>query len=391
MRLFFKSHRFIIAASFILIALLITGFIVGKEFKRASITNKAENMSTWYFDYMGRSFSDAGCFYTESGYLHFCDPSSGLDVLICDKAECQHNKEDCSAYFDGLHTYAAIDGNELLVLSDYGKTKYGEIGLYKTSLNGENRREIAVFDKIQEITGIIVSEEWIFLAYYNQYDENMEPMEANTAGLLAYNRNTGEKKYIWNDTNVNAMINSMAYHGEKIYFSYIYYDIGQEDIVEHAQDSTYIEDHLRYEFLMVSLDGETEYICDTIEEMSASFCGNEIFYNQNGKLYAYNTDDGIHNQIADSMYQIPTFSEGIMVFRKSEKEENNAYLYNSEKGIVEMLEGDLNDIFPIVVFPTYTYAWDYSGGNGMLGYLKTKEFLQGEFSQFHSFEKTEER
>ncbi len=366
---------------FIVILLMGSVFIVLSRKQEKTLDMADED--SWYFDYMGRSFSDQGCFYSDNGYLHFCDPVSSLDVLICDRADCRHEEEECTAYF-GIKTYACISGDKLLVLSDYNKTVYGEMGLYEASLNGTNRREIVSFRDIQNITGLVISEDYMWIGCYSQYDENLEPLEENVAKIVVYNRRTGEQKVVWSESNVNALISSMDVHGDELFFSYFAYDIDPAELAGRENDYDFIKKYERYEFIKVTTDGQSELICNDLENLTASFCGDEIFFCRKGSLYSYNVTEKVEKQLAESMLQIPAFLEGKAVFYASGQDDLS--IYTSESAALETTGGNRNGLSPIAVFDKYTYLWDYSSGNGELGFMLTEEFLRGDFLSFHPFE-----
>ena len=49
-----------------------------------------------------RAFADDGMYYIKRNVLYFLDSKTEKSVVVCNKANCKHNTENCNAYIFGL-------------------------------------------------------------------------------------------------------------------------------------------------------------------------------------------------------------------------------------------------------------------------------------------------
>lgn len=313
----------------------------------------------WYFDYMLTSYSSMGCLHTDGGYLYFLDAATGEDMLLCDDPACSHEKETCSAYLDALVLFGIVEEERLLLVTDYGADKYGELYLYEAALNGGGRKELAKLgDNIQTITGAQFTEDYIILSYYNQYDENMELGE-QTAGIYVYDRAKGEGGTVLQIS----MWNALAYYplviDEKVYFQFFGYDMDKEEAVEHAEDSAYYQERLVCRLCGMNLkDGDNAdnpFLFDIDDFTPMTVYGDTFLYLADGQLYAYHTADADTEQIGDAMRVIPgDNAEGIYLAQyNGQTASYDLYLYDES---VTMLGSCAAEWNPVAIYGDTVYA-----------------------------------
>lgn len=271
-----------------------------------------------------------------------------------------------------------------MLLTDYGNEKFGDKFLYEASVNGENRKQIAAFENVQQVMRALFYEDKIVFAYWNDYDENLEPLDTSEAGIYVYDRESNAGKKVWSHEKWNARILSLVYYEDAVYFNSLYSDLTKEEVTEHGDDYDYLDAHRHQDFCRVDLvTGEFRVICEDVEDItSLSVCDGWLFYNKDGVLYSYNTQTEEVKELGTAVWQLPTFLDDQTVFRNM----FDFYLYSDKKGMKGL--GTQESFIPVAVFPEVTYAYNYATetGNGELVYLKTEDFLKGKLDGWKTFE-----
>ncbi len=338
-----------------------------------------------------KTVSDKGVFYQDdNNFLRFQDVDSGLDVLICDKPDCEHNRESCPAYFDAIVYGVAWDEDGLLVVTDEGADRYGELFIYETAENGGERKQIAAYDNMQTVMNVLFTEEIIVISYYNQYDENLEWLDTFEAGIVVYDRNTGESRTIWSKEGWNAMAYMLSMFSGEISFYALYYDLTEEEVTAHESDSAYLSEHLHMEAYLSDIEGENvRLIKENVMDMGAD--GERIYYRVDDIVYVYDPGSGSEQETAwDVSGFYHTYAEGqqIMAGYDSETKEILFYVYEDETGTIRYL-GASQQMPIYAVFDNVTYAYVYNENYEGLqfAYCSTEDFLKGNFDMFQEFEK----
>ncbi len=353
-------------------------------------TSESESDMYWMSFLAQSSYGENGAFYQDSGFLRFRDAESGLDVLVCDDPDCNHSRENCSAYFDAFIYGTAWDNEKLLLLTDYGADRLGDMFLYETAVNGGERREIAAFENVQSVLQTVFTESRVIFSYYNGYDENLESLSEEQAGIVVYDRNTGESRTIWSMEAWNARILKINVLSDGIVFSALYYDVSKDEVIEHESDSAYLEEHQHIDVYFADVTGEDVLLIreDVTDLLSGGDGG--IFYLADDAVYRYDLESGCERETGwDVSSACYIHAEGEQIFSKYDAETSllNYYVYESESENLHPI-GSVHDIIVSMIFDGVVYAYDYNteDGNGVVVYCSTEDFLKGNFDMFQEFE-----
>ncbi len=329
----------------------------------------------WVSNLTGRTFGSDGVFYAKSGFLYFLDAQTSVDDIICDDATCNHKKGKCTAHFEALQTFAALEDDHLLVVTDYGSDKIGDMYLYETGVNGGDRKEVAYLANMQGIYQVIFSDEYIIATYYNNYDDNMTPIEENIARIYVYDREKKSGEIVWENRRVNALVPSIAYADGKVYFYSFYIDATIEEVLEYGYKSSYVDERARWEFCSVDISDKTvRVIHEGLEDTgSISVCHDTIFFSDMGKLWMYNIATEEVSVLTEKQFRL----SGSYGTDWQLLQDGNEYFTCTPNGVLTKA-GIRENVGVQAVFPEVMYAFDYntSDGNGVLTHWGTKEFLE---------------
>lgn len=356
---------------------------------------QAEPVTEWTSNYLGISvtYGEQGSFYTKSGFLHFLDPKSGIDSLICDNIECSHSKENCAAYFDGI-VGASIEGDHLLLLTTYGGNSLTDYYLYESSLNGENRKKIAYLRDMQLIREVLFTEKYVIISFWNSLDEKYRPMEKDIAGIYVYDKEAKEGKTIWEIQELQARIPTFVYLGDELYMVTFYVDLPIEDALEHEYDLDYMNQYIHTEFCKIGIDGEgLQVIDEDLEDPKGLSSSNgSVFGCFRDQCYQYNTVTGEYRVLSEKQL-VPclTFRNDEMIFELYIGNNQKEYYAYSEKDGLRSL-GILERCTIDAVFSDYVYATNYMtpSGYGERAYFTAKDFLKGNLENMQSYEGLED-
>ncbi len=186
------------------------------------------------------SYTDSGYYdivYREDGGTNvtFTDFASAKQVYLCNRAECNHNDETCTSYFEpeynNIRIFPTYDQEKILCLTDYDLGGSAiELRLLSFDKNGENRKELIAFGTDTYTLGhIAVSDNYVlFSMAYLDIDKN----EVKN-GLIVANYKTGEWENIC-DLNFEYSIESVL--GGKVYLSKEGYENNEYTIHTYVLD-----------------------------------------------------------------------------------------------------------------------------------------------------------
>ena len=100
------------------------------------------------------------------------------------------------------------ENKKLLLITDYNAKKLGEVYLYQSSVNGQNRKKICMLsDNIQYIECAAVTDRYIAIGYYNQYDKkNYEDLPLQTAGVYVYDMKSKKGRTIFEKDGISRVL-----------------------------------------------------------------------------------------------------------------------------------------------------------------------------------------
>lgn len=351
--------------------------------------------STWYYDEFGDVVGNAGVFYLDSsGYLRFFDGESGADVSICDRANCQHDTEDCAAYFDAsvLIPLPATDGLQLV--TDMDASNLGELSLYECSLNGQNRKEIVRFSQqMQFISDAVWTDEYIVLAYHNMYDQDYNNLTQDQAGIFIYDRQNQRGSTVWSIEGHQVSVAGLELEADHLYFSFGYTDYDDEQfykLFDEGDTETLIEGIHTEEYRLAINTGDCESIpVENVETVRLSDDAKGAYVIAKDQSIKYWSDIST----SQDREEVELFQSGAS-FLKSDvaytqffsvydgmAETYTYYKYDEETETLEQI-GDMTSYIVSMIFSEKVYVWDCNteDGSSVRGVLSYEDFCKGDFS-----------
>ncbi len=159
------------------------------------------------FDFTcAQSFSDSGMVYLDGDILHFTDIESGLDTVICSKAECSHESEShnntkpvCNGWVEGINTYCPmiVDDKLYFLYTPDNKAGNGYGGflvkrLCQANKDGTNRRDIAELHGAEMITDACYDNGKLVVGYRSLFDDSGNSLEKSRSFVSVIDLKSGE-------------------------------------------------------------------------------------------------------------------------------------------------------------------------------------------------------
>ncbi len=140
---------------------------------------------------------DEGVYYTDGGLLHFYDVNTGESVPVCNRAECTHSDETCTAYMPDVGTLLFTNRKGYIFFTDNSD-------IYKINYDGSERSKVYT-----RADGVFP---------YRQYlsdDENLYFIEGivskdgvMTHELVAVNINSGNRTTLYSSNEYLVIVSS---------------------------------------------------------------------------------------------------------------------------------------------------------------------------------------
>ena len=160
-----RKKVIIISCVILGILLIVTGVYVLPRLLRKFLDKAA---------YATRSacYSDDGLYYMKADRLYFFDANTQKSAVVCSKANCNHDSEDCNAYIEGANMFMYYDGYVYVssfvvdVNSDNGEVEYnGGVSLDGISSDGSKRVNIYSADSGAVLSVKAIDGDIYFTAY----------------------------------------------------------------------------------------------------------------------------------------------------------------------------------------------------------------------------------
>ena len=173
---------------------------------------------------------------------------------------------------------------------------------------------------------------------------------------------------------VNAIIPSVAYHDNALYFSAFYIDL-----VNHAEEKLFVE-LCKYDVEKNEMRVLGEELDDTV---GLSVCRDRILYPCQGKLWCYDTKTGEKSIAAEEAMTTLVCCQTEQLLLTADDVYYSCIPGEAPKQIAEKEKLGIQAIFPNVI---YAYNYDTPTGNGELVYWETVDFLNGNLNAMKTFE-----
>lgn len=378
----------------ILMALFLMGSMLMAGCKSSEKQNAAAD-NFWHYTWDKDVIGKTGLFYFDGPYMRFFDGESGIDVVVCDKASCDHDDEDCSAYFDGSVRIPILVESSLQLVTDLGADTQGDLSLYECDINGENRKKITdLFASMQFVNDAIWTDKLIILAYENKYDAEYNDLEKTQAGIFVYNRQDQIGEVIWLNENYHASTSGLELSENLLCFRYSY-SLFDNEIYNRLFDSGDIEKIINgicaQEY---AVDLETGDVTLVTEDKPSSL----TWSTENGGVYVIfdakrleywptllgAREERVTLLEGDIVEQFDSFVDGMQYFGvyHNDTGKKEAYVYDEMSKELTNL-GDITDYGVRAIFADRVYLWDYTAedGYGVRAVMPYDAFMQGDYTK----------
>ena len=119
-----------------------------------------------------KCYSEDGLYYKKGNKIYFLDADTHKSAVVCSKANCNHDSEDCNAYIEGANMFMYYDGYVYVssfvvdVNSDNGEVEYnGGVSLDGISSDGSKRVNIYSADSGAVLSVKAIDGDIYFTAY----------------------------------------------------------------------------------------------------------------------------------------------------------------------------------------------------------------------------------
>lgn len=210
--------------------------------------------------------TDKGMYYSKQNRIYFLDAKTGEAVIVCNKANCKHNTQECNAYtYDSSPKFLCYDDKiyvaevaSKIQLNDDDEYSYeAMVQIRELKKDGSGARVLYSADEgsvgeMQMIDGVLYFTAW---KYHDGFKVNEYHMDWTlNAYDLRWNQMRVLKKLDADASHDNAILNIVnSIRKDKIYMQYTYVDDNES---EHNEFTTYDIKNKRYE-LVKKLDEST--------------------------------------------------------------------------------------------------------------------------------------
>lgn len=181
------------------------------------------------------AYSDDGMYYIKNNLLYFLDNSSNKEVVVCNKANCKHDTEECNAYIYGMVYEMMYYDDKIYISNGYSDITFEDDeaiydgGSFLTSIDsdGGHRKDIYTADSgavlsMQGLDGVIYFTAYVFHNGFqlNTYNDDCSLYKYD----LRWNKLECIKEYIAEEERDNASLTIAGIQNmDKIYLTYSYY------------------------------------------------------------------------------------------------------------------------------------------------------------------------
>jgi len=186
------------------------------------------------------AFTNRGIIYFgNNNLINFTDINSGLNVVLCDKPNCEHlpasstNPDPtCNAVIEGGASIITIYSDKIYFIGWVKNERISTHGLYVLDLNGSNRKCVAIIENALSIYNPKITNNKLIFVYKNSQDtETLEMKEKDTVGIVCIDLTTYKVIYLHEKEGYGADISKFYYssNDEKIIYEFSY---AEEDVLK---------------------------------------------------------------------------------------------------------------------------------------------------------------
>lgn len=298
----------------ILSVLLVTTTFVGCSLNKIEVDTN-QNSDTYiqnedYQNFLGLYSStvkvDNGYYYISNMVIYFYDNNTKKSYPICNKINCNHSDDECSAYLSPFNFYSGqlsyYDGNLYVLGWETKNANVRENYLYQISLENFKRKKAAyLFDSSGSAScSFLIHRGYV---YYNFGGGALQ--ETNTQLLrskLGDKKKDISKKIIFETSGIGASISSFNAYGNNFYFCTISYQDEKGNgykrklncIDIHTLENKVVLQDLPYSYFVNGDDLYYQKTKNTINHIDLKTNSDELFYDINEICYISSDDNYIY-------------------------------------------------------------------------------------------------
>lgn len=382
-----KKRRVVVTVAVLCICLVAGGAALFCYFSFGQKKSAPKNLSTLFTSYMKE-----GILSWEDSRIVYYNGATGKKNLICDNPQCLHDTSEdteCGAVVPAMVVSGlCIWEDSLYFISDLGSNKIGDCYVYRSDLNGKNRKKVGKLSANMEMISLTVYyEDDIYIVYTNSASVEDSEYES-TAGVYCFHLKDGTGEVVYERTGVGAGIFGVAVDDKGVYIAETYSDVTAQEIREHESDEEYAANHSKN--LIFGMDKESGKKLFSIEGLISEFylpCVEGCFYFvQDGHTMQYQIAEKKLKQLSDQeYYAVYNTIDDMVYFRGYEKQKEVSFCFNPKSSQwKKMGEGDFR---VKAIFDDYVYGLVYTEEDGYINeFIKTEDFLSGDFGKVQLFE-----
>lgn len=302
------------------------------------ISNEDLVLKEWKYLMFSGDANEQGYYFIkrqEDGLSHisYYDYASSKEVLLCNKPECQHSDETCTAYlsYEEALSQLFVYGNYLYrieamgqMINSLGESEDSASRIVRMDLDGQNKKEILRINAGEEFdyTDLVIGNGYLYIPIVKskQYESSKShSFQVTTEKILyAIHLETGEILKI-TDMKDKKII---GVEDRKIIFSTIHYKEDPQKYLDNKDFTKYEQAVTRYKLSYDVYDIDTKEIneiqTDQIEQ--GTYYQNKIYSIENSTLYALDLNTKKKEKVIefkkDASYTISMFLQDYIIVEK---------------------------------------------------------------------------
>lgn len=311
------------------------------------ITN--EDYQNYLNLYSKMAMTEDGYYFINNNHLCFFDKESLETIIVCNKVNCEHNDDSCTAYFSVLNFYpiqlAYYDDALYLLGWETEGANIHHNYIYQISLDNYKRKKSAFISNSNGISSAV----FIIHRGYIYYVSNTDTMQKNTTELYRKQLGNTDKKdkgeKIFDITDYGTQIFGLSAYGNNVFFSVASYEdesgngyntslncidihtLKSKTIIENNQYSYFADDqYIYYErdkntVNKINLDtNEETFFCNIDDPCYISADENYLYFDNQQAIY-------INEDTADRLITAVDKNTGKVIASVSPKNKEDECLF----------------------------------------------------------------
>ena len=231
------------------------------------------------------NYSERAILYLDNdGILHMIDTASGKNVIYCNRPNCTHvgyshknPNPSCPAAFSSFGLSGVVLHNKHLYFignmtdEDVFRTQY----LYETDANGENRRQVATLNNVQNVPCVLYRDKYAIGVYNNNCEINEDGMIVSDnkyeSGIFVINLENYKVQMSERLTGLQVYVSDIFYEDGEVYFVSTHFDdsLTEPEVLEGMEkNESFVYANLKWDIYRYDIAGGKTELIKTIDNIS---------------------------------------------------------------------------------------------------------------------------